>query len=199
MKRFDVTTVLAFLLASLFCVGEVLASTWDVDQQHSNIYFTVDHIYAKVRGRFTDFNAKVVFDPADLQHSQLLFTIKVASIDTGISKRDKHLLSAEFFDAAKYPVIVYESKALKDMGNGVYEVSGKLTVKGKTYDLSLPLKYGVMKDHPAMPGKQVMGLTGQVTVDRIALNIGDEKYYKMGMVGKDVDVLVTLEALRDKQ
>jgi len=174
------------------------AREWELDKAHSNIYFSIDHIYAKIQGHFNELTAKINFDSTNLPESRFFFEVKVDSIDTNIGKRDKHLLSADFFDAGKYPLITFESKTITDRGNGVYELAGKLNVKGKIYDLTLPLTLAGIKDHPAVPGKQVAGFNGKITVDRLALNIGDEKFYKMGIVGKDVEILVTLEALRSK-
>lgn len=171
------------------------AREWELDPAHSNIYFTVDHIQAKIRGRFNEIAGKVNFDAANLKESRIAFTIKVDSIDTGIGKRDKHLLSADFFDSGKYSQITFESKAITDAGKGVYEVAGKLNVKGQSHDVVLPLTFGGIKDHPAVPGKQVIGFNGNIALDRLALHVGDGKFYKMGIVGKDVDVLVTFEAL----
>ena len=199
MKRFHAVGIALFL--SVFILAQsayAAAREWELDNIHSNIYFSVDHIFAKVHGRFSEFTGKVNFDPANLQESRFFFEIKVDSIDTNVSKRDKHLLSAEFFDAGKYPLITYESNKITDVGHGVYELSGKLTVKGKTYDQTLPLTFAGIKDHPALPGKQVIGFNGKITVDRLTLNIGDGKFYKMGMVGKDVEILVTIEALSTK-
>ncbi len=174
------------------------AREWELDQAHSNIYFSVGHIYSKIQGHFNEFSAKVSFDPANLKESHFFVKIKVDSIDTGISKRDKHLLSADFFESGKHPLITFESKTITDAGKGVYEVAGRLNIKGKEYDLTLPLTFAGVKDHPAVPGKQVAGFNGTITVDRIVLNVGDEKFYKMGLVGKDVEVLVTFEALAVK-
>ncbi len=195
------------LLLVLFGFGYVLAwgqsaataaREWEVDKAHSNIYFTVDHVYSKVRGHFNEFTSIIAFDPANLKESRFAFEIKVGSIDTSIEKRDKHLLSPDFFDAAKYPAMTFTSTAITEGGKGVYNVAGKLTVKGKEHDLTLPLTLAGVKDHPAMPGKQVIGFNGTITVDRLALQIGDDKFYKMGLVGKDVEVLVTIEALSAK-
>ena len=108
------------------------------------------------------------------------------------------LLSAKFFDAGHYPLITFESKTITDSGNGVYAVAGVLNIKGKTHDLTLPLTLAGIKDHPALPGKQVAGFNGRITLDRLSLGVGDGSFYKKGMVGKDVEVLVSLEALSPK-
>ena len=174
------------------------ARSWDVDKAHSNIYFSIEHIFSKVHGHFNDFTLEVNFDPQNLQESRFAFEIKVDSIDTNIGKRDKHLLSADFFDAGKYPLISFASEKITDAGNGVYEVAGKLTIKDQIYDLTLPLSLTGVKDHPSQKGKEVAGFNGEITLDRLAYKVGNGKFFDGGIIGKDVDVLVTLEVLSDK-
>ena len=175
------------------------ARAWELDTDHSNVYFSIEHIYAKVQGRFAAIAATVHFDPANLKESRFDFEIKVDSIDTGINQRDDHLRSADFFASSDHPLITFTSNAVTAAGEGVYQVAGTLTVKGKSRDLVLPLTFAGVKDHPATPGKQVAGFNGRLSVDRLALGVGDGKFYKMGLLGKDVDVLVTLELLADKK
>lgn len=198
MKRLGFIAIT--LLLGIFSVQSVSAATqtWGMDKYHSNIYFTVDHIFSKIRGHFGEFSAEVNFSPENLQESSFAFEIKVDSIDTDIPKRDKHLLSADFFDAAKFPLMTFVSDQIVDKGNGLYDVTGKLTVKGKEYVLTLPLVLAGVKDHPAAKGQEVAGFNGTVGVDRLELGVGNGKFYKMGIVGKEVDVLVSLELTREK-
>lgn len=174
------------------------ARSWEIDKEHTNFYFSVDHIYAKVRGRFTDFTGTVFFEPDNLKDSKISFEIKVKSIDTGISKRDRHLLSDDFLDASKYPLITFASTSITRADRDRYNVKGTLTIKGVSSDLILPLTYDGKKDNPLLPDMEVAGFNGQLTLDRLAYKVGDGKYYTMGVVGKDVDILVTIEALRKK-
>ena len=124
--------------------------------------------------------------------------LPMKSVDTGISKRDRHVVSEEFLDASKYPLITFTSTSITKAAGNIYNINGKLTIKGVTSDLVLPLTYEGMKDHPLVPGMEVAGFNGRLTLDRLAYKVGDGKYYKMGAVGKDVDILVTIEALRKK-
>ena len=189
-------------LAVLLLFGQnasAAARAWELDTDHSNVYFSIEHIYAKVQGRFAAIAATVHFDPANLKESRFDFEIKVDSIDTGIKQRDDHLRSADFFASSDHPLITFTSNAVTAAGEGVYQVAGTLTVKGKSRDLVLPLTFAGVKDHPATPGKQVAGFNGRLSVDRLALGVGDGKFYKMGLLNKDVDVLVTLELLADKR
>jgi polyisoprenoid-binding protein YceI len=171
------------------------APSWKMDKAHSNIYFGVDHIFSKIRGHFNEFKTDIAFDPADLEGSRFDFEIQVNSIDTNIAKRDKHLQSGDFFDAVTFPVMTFSSAKISDRGDGMYEVTGTLTVKDKGYDFTLPLKFAGMKEHPAQKGTNVVGFNGSFVVDRLALGVGSGKFYDMGIVGKDVEVLVSLELL----
>ena len=198
MKKSLFALTLAVLL--LFSQNaSAAARAWELDTDHSNVYFSIEHIYAKVQGRFAAIAATVHFDPANLKESRFDFEIKVDSIDTGIKQRDDHLRSADFFASSDHPLITFTSNAVTAAGEGVYQVAGTLTVKGKSRDLVLPLTFAGVKDHPATPGKQVAGFNGRLSVDRLALGVGDGKFHQMGLLGKEVEVLVTLELLADKK
>ena len=198
MKYFRHLLLSLTLLTLIMPASWAVARTWDVDTHHSNIYFSIDHIYSKVHGRFKEVQTQLDFDPNRLEQSRLVLKIKVDSVDTGEPKRDKHLLSQDFFDVDKYSQMTFTSTSVTDAGNGVYNVAGTLIVKGESHDLVLPLTFAGIKDHPAAKGKQVIGFNGRLLLDRLALKVGSGKFYKMGLIGKDVDVLVTIEALSDK-
>jgi polyisoprenoid-binding protein YceI len=195
-KRFISVLLAIMLLAAQTVLGAVRG--WELDKAHSNFYFSIDHIFSKVHGHFNEFSGVVKFDPANLAESRFFFEIKTDSINTGIAKRDKHLQSADFFDAGSFPVMTFESVKIIDLGNNVYQVVGKFTVKGKVYDLTLPLTLAGVQDHPAVKNKEVIGFNGELTVDRLDYNVGSGKFYEMGLVGKDVEILVTLEGLSNK-
>jgi polyisoprenoid-binding protein YceI len=198
MKRFRIITL------ALICVvltGQTVlaaARSWDLDKVHSNFYFRIGHIFSIVNGQFNDFSGELKFDPDNLAESRFFFEIKTDSIDTNVAKRDKHLQSGDFFASDSFPLMIFESVKITDVGNNVYEVLGKFTVKGETYDLTLPLTLAGVKDHPAVKDKEVIGFNGELTIDRLAYKVGTGKFHEMGLVGKEVEILVTLEALGDK-
>src|SRR5688572_21919219 len=84
-------------------------ATYELDKNHSGVYFDVLHLgLAKVMGRFNKMEGKFVVDPADLTKSEVDFSADIASIDTAIEARDKHLRSADFFDAEKFPKLSFK-------------------------------------------------------------------------------------------
>ena len=119
-KRMLSFIAVVFFLGFMVSPLHAAVRSWEIDKDHSNFYFSVNHIYAKVHGRFTDFKGIFLFDPDDLKDSKVSFEIKANSIDTGISKRDRHVLSDEFLDASKYPLITFTSNSItKAGGNAV--------------------------------------------------------------------------------
>ncbi len=198
MKR--LTLLLLILFVGIFTTHNVYAKApeWQLDKGHSAIYFTVDHVFSKVLGHFNEFDVRAYFSPNDLKQSSFAFTIKVDSIDTNIGKRDKHLLSGDFFDASSFPTITFESNDIMENGKGQYSVNGTLTIKGKKHPFTLPLTLAGIGDHPAKKGSVVAGLIGTKTVNRLNLGVGNGKFLKMGVVGKDVDINVSIEITKDK-
>jgi polyisoprenoid-binding protein YceI len=112
-----------------------------IDTNHTTIGFSIP-IFAmgEVTGKFTDFTGRIVVpDEADLTKATVDVVIKTASIDTGNDDRDKHLRTADFFDATKYPEITFKSKKILKLGNG-YSVVGDFTMRGVTKDITIPFQ-----------------------------------------------------------
>jgi polyisoprenoid-binding protein YceI len=187
-----------FFLLFVIVMGpfQAAAQEWELDPVHTNFYFEVKHTYAAVRGQFTDFTGEVYFDPDNLAKSKFDFMINVNSVDTKVGKRDTHLRSPDFFDAGKYPLIAFKSLEVTPAGGNKYIVEGILTIKNVSKKLALEFVYHGQKDNPLKSGELVVGLDARLTLDRLEYNVGDGKFYKMGVVGKDVDILITLEMLR---
>lgn len=195
------TIILISLLASLVLFSSSVyaeTSEWQLDQVHSRIFFDIKHIFATVRGQFDDMSATLIFDPNYMKASRCDMEVRIKSINTNIRKRDDHLLSDDFFSAEKYPVMKFKTTEVSDMQDNKFQLKGKLTIKDVTQDVVIPIVYLGKKEHPADPKKLVCGFEGKFTIDRLLYHVGTGKYYEMGAVGKDVDIIITIEALKDK-
>jgi polyisoprenoid-binding protein YceI len=116
-------------------------ATWDIDKSHSHIGFKVRHlVISKVRGTFNQFKGTVSFDDSNIETLKTELEIDVASIDTGDAKRDKHLRSADFFDAKNHPKMIFKSTRVKKAGKGKLEVFGTLSMKGVTKPVMLQVE-----------------------------------------------------------
>ena len=195
MNRTFVTLALAAGLAA-----PATADTFVVDKAHSSATFSIRHLMSRVNGRFTDFTGTIVGDPAKPAEAKVEFTIKAASIDTAQEGRDKHLRSADFFDAEKYPDITFKSTKITPAGGkDKYDVAGNLTIHGVTKPVTLPVTYlGSLVD----PYKnEKFGFEVTTTLNRKDFGIVWNAALDAGgtVLSDDVAVTVNLQAARRKE
>ncbi|MBU4316418.1 MAG: YceI family protein [Proteobacteria bacterium] len=188
--------VISGLLFSSLAFAE--PQKWDMDKAHSSIYFDIKHIYATVRGGFTDFSGLVVFDPENKETGSVEFEVKVDSVNTGINKRDDHLRSEDFFDIGKYPLMSFKSTGVKRLSDDQYALEGDLTLKDVTKKVSIPFAFLGLRENPLRAGSYVAGFEADFTLDRLEYHVGTGKFYDMGVLGKDVRIVVSLEVMKDK-
>ena len=188
------------IVLSLILLGQtqLMAHEWKADPVHTGILFEIKHVYSTVRGHFSNFTVDVFFDPDNLEKSKCDFIVKVDSINTNNGKRDKHLRSDDFFAASKYPVMTFKTSRVSHAGGNKYTLEGKMTIKDVTKDMVLEFIYWGQKENPFKKNQMVAGFDTRFKINRLDYHVGDGKLYKMGVVGKDVDILITLEVLRDK-
>jgi len=126
---------LPLLAASFLVLSPALAqaSTWDVDPAHSTVEFSVRHMMVTtVKGQFQKVSGTVELDEKDATKSKIEVSIDTASIDTREAKRDAHLKSADFFDAAKFPALTFKSTKIEKAGKGKLKITGDLSMHGVT-------------------------------------------------------------------
>ncbi|GAB3507140.1 YceI family protein [Spirosoma knui] len=133
MKRVFFTVAIA--LASFSTYAQ---TTWGMDKAHSKLGFTVTHLaLTEVDGNFKTFDAKVTATKPDLSDAVFELTADVNSISTDNERRDNHLKSPDFFDAAKYPTITFKSKSFQKVEGKKYKILGDLTMHGVTKPVTL--------------------------------------------------------------
>ena len=112
--------------------SEAKQAYWKVDDAHSTIGFTVKHLgLSNVHGHFDSYESWIKADEDTGKLSWVKAKAKASSVNTGIEKRDAHLQSADFFDAAKFPEIVIETVSIQWNGDQ-FSGKAKLTMKGIT-------------------------------------------------------------------
>ncbi|MFE0243763.1 YceI family protein [[Kitasatospora] papulosa] len=119
-----------------------LTGTYTIDPAHSSIGFTVRHaMVTNVRGSFGEHEGTLVLDGSAPSNSSASIDVKIASVDTGIADRDGHLVSGDFFDAEKFPLMSFRSTQAEQLGGDTYRVTGDLTIKDVTRPLSIDLEF----------------------------------------------------------
>jgi len=183
------------LLATLLVATAASADSaeWAIDTSHSHVGFNISHlVVSSVDGRFKDFSGKVTLDEADLTKSSVDLSIKVNSINTDDEKRDAHLKSPDFFDAAKYPEIKFHSTKIVRGGKG-FKVTGDLTIRDITKSVTLD---GALSKPIKSPwGKEVRGAKFDGKIKRGDFGLKWNKTLEAGgvVVGEDVALQVAIE------
>lgn len=122
---------------------------WNLDPTHSEVQFKVRHMMiTNVTGSFGKFDASVETDGDDMTTAKIHFTADVDSISTNNEQRDGHLKSADFFDAANHPQVVFEGTKLEKKSEEAYKLHGNLTMRGVTKPITLDVEYGGMIKDP---------------------------------------------------
>jgi polyisoprenoid-binding protein YceI len=127
---------LATLTAAGSATGEALH--FRIQPEASEITFRATSRLMNAEGHFSRFSGDVVMDPETPSSARIVLTIDAASLDTGIDMRDKHLRSVDFFDVERYPTIAFQSVRVESGGRRA-TVVGRLTLRGITRDLSVPV------------------------------------------------------------
>lgn len=144
-------------------------ATWNIDQAHSTIGFKVKHLMVStVRGHFNDFSGSITASDDSFENASIHFTAQTGSINTNNEGRDGHLKGADFFDAAAFPTISFESSAFTKKGDQ-YVLDGVLTIKG----VSKPVQLSVTTEGigTGMDGKRVAGFELQGSIERSAFGL----------------------------
>jgi polyisoprenoid-binding protein YceI len=115
---------------------------WIIDPVHSEVKFKVRHlVVSTVAGTFDKFNGVIEGEKEDFSDAKITFEADVNSINTKNEQRDGHLKSPDFFDAAKYPTLSFVSTSVKKLSDFEMEVTGNLTMRGVTKEVTLTAIY----------------------------------------------------------
>lgn len=170
------------------------AETWTVDRVHSDASFQIRHLVSKVRGRFTDLEGTLKIDRARPQASSVELKIRTASIDTANQRRDDHLRSADFFDAANNPEITFRSSRVVPRGADRYDVTGTFTMRGVAREITVPVTFLGFGDDGR--GTQKAGFEVSTALNRKDFGILWNKALDTGgaVLGDEVQVTINIEA-----
>jgi polyisoprenoid-binding protein YceI len=181
-----VLSVAATLLVS---ASTLMATTYNVDVSHSSVAFKVRHMMvSNVKGHFSGFDGS--YELTDGALKSLNGTVDVATVDTGIEKRDNHLRSADFFNAGKYPKMTFVMTGMK--GNNV---EGKLTLNGITKPITLETDISGEVTGPWGNKRSGMSLEGEI--NRKDFGLTWNKMMEAGgvVVGEEVKISIELEGI----
>ncbi|MBE0496742.1 MAG: polyisoprenoid-binding protein [Campylobacterales bacterium] len=188
MKKF----LASLLFLALFLSG-ASAKNYTLDGAHSSVEFSVKHLMiSTVKGNFDTYKATVAFDPGTKTFTKLEANIDAASVNTANEKRDDHLRSADFFDAANHPALTF---VMKNYAATTGTMKGDLTIRGVTLPVELKTTInGIIQD---MQGKERVGFTLEGVVDRKAFGLTWNRALEAGgvVVGDEVKITVEVQMI----
>lgn len=169
---------------------------WTADLSHSSVNFSVRHLMiAKVHGRFSSWNAVVELDDEDPARSKVEVEIDAASVDTREPKRDEHLRSADFLDAANHPTLTFRSTSVVRNGDDL-RVVGDLTIAGTTRPVTLAVEdLGRVADPW---GGERAGFSAKTTIHRKDFGLTWNAALEAGgvVVGDKIEISIEVEAVK---
>lgn len=183
---------IAILIAASLPLTAHAADSYTVDPAHTFPHFSINHLgFSTMQGRFDRSSGKITLDRT-AKTGSVNIAIEAASVSTGFAKRDEHLKSPDFFNAAEFPAITYKSSAVKFKGDAPATVEGSLTLLGVTRPVTLTIDTFKCGANP-MNKKEECGAAASAQFKRSDFGM------KFGLpnVGDDIKLVFEVEAFKD--
>ena len=168
MKNSAKALLISSALALTTVASAALPSQWQLDDSHTRVGFSVNHLgFSTTMGHFNDVKGVINYDVKSPSKTNMSFTIATDSIDTNWDARDEHLKKAEFFNVAKYPTMTFKSTSVKFINPQQAKVTGDFTMLGQTKPLTLDVTLNKIANSP-LTKEPVIGFRATGNIDRAA-------------------------------
>ncbi|HEV3104561.1 MAG TPA: YceI family protein [Trinickia sp.] len=178
----------ALAAAALSASGAARAQSAQVDVAKSSIIATSRQMNVPIDGKFNKFTAQVSFDPAKPAAGSAQFTVDVGSYDLGDASYNEQVRGKEWFDAKAFPNASFVSSAIAPVGGNKYNVTGKLTIKGKSQTVVVPVTV-------AQQGN-TLTFDGALPIKRLQFDIGTGEWKDTSTVADEVTIKFHIVAAR---
>ena len=172
------------------------SKTYDVDSTHAGVVFKIRHRgVSSFYGQFSTIQGTIEFDKLHVARSSMSLVVPIKSIYTGDRTRDGHLKGADFFNMRQYPEATFVSTGIEETSDGVYAVTGDLTLQGKTVEVVAQVTDLESKN---VNGMNLMGFEATFFIKRSDFGITkhlDPSDPEGGSLGDIVELMVSLEAV----
>ncbi len=163
----------------------ITGGTYAVDPGHTQVVFRYNHMgFSNNMGLIAEPSGTLVLDPKAPEKASVSISFPVVNLRTGVPKLDEHLMKPDFFDAAQFPTATFQSTSVKVDGETA-DITGKLTIKGVTKDITLHAKF-VGAGMNSFMKKDTVGFDAETTIKRSDFNMG----YGVPMVGDDISLKI---------
>lgn len=146
-----------------------MKTVWTLDPAHSELTFKVRHLMiSNVKGEFKSFSASIEGD--DFEKAKISASVDAASVFTNADDRDAHLKSADFFDVENYKALTFEGTSIKKIDDDEYKLTGLLTIKGVSKEITLNIEFGGVNKDPWGNEKAGFSVEGKINRKDWGLN-----------------------------
>jgi polyisoprenoid-binding protein YceI len=184
ISRFKLAAAVLGSVAAVSLTSGAMAAPLKVDPAKSTVTAVFKQLSVPVEAKFKKFTAQIDFDSAKAESAKASVDIDIASFDLGEAEYNKEVQKKEWFNAAQFPKASFVASSIKATpgapAGSKYDVTGKLTIKGKSADVRFPLT--VKKEG----NTQVFD--GVLPIKRLAFNIGEGDWKDTGMVADEVSI-----------
>jgi polyisoprenoid-binding protein YceI len=175
------------------------STKWNLDITHSEIYFKVKHMMiSTVTGQFKQFNATVETKGEDFSSAKIQFTADVSSIFTNNEQRDAHLRNNDFFDAEKFPQIIFEGDKLEKTDDGEYKLQGVLTIKGISSETTLDVEFGGLTTDPWGNARAGFSVSGKINRQDFGVNFSAVTETGGLLLGNEVKIYAEVQFVKQE-
>ena len=150
----------------------------------SEVAFVSKQMGVPIEGKFDRFDAEFDIDPKKPEAGKIAFRVELGSASLGNDETDRELKKPGWFDSSRFPVATFQSSAIKSLGDGKLDVAGKLSIKGTTRDIHVPVTLTQQKGQ--------LRANAEFTVKRLDFKIGDGEWGDTGLVANEVIVKLRL-------
>ena len=172
---------------------------WALDPTHSEVQFKVRHLMvSNVTGQFKQFTATVETDGDDITTAKVHFVADVNSISTNNEQRDGHLKTGDFFDAANYPQLTFDSTKLEKTGIDTYKLHGTLTMRGVSKEITLNVESGGIVQDPWGNTRTGFEITGKINRMDYGVNFSMVSETGGVLLGHEVSLHANAEFVKEK-
>lgn len=179
--RFSQLSIVGAALFFLSCFQAASAIEFNkVEAGKSSISFGYKQMNVPLDGKFSKFETRVVFDPAKLATASAQIDVDLASIDTGSAEGNDEVVGKQWFNAKAFPMAKFVSSSVKALGGNRYEVTGKLTIKGKTMDATAPFTFKQESTNGIFDGA--------FTLKRLDYAIGEGPWADVSAVANEIQI-----------
>lgn len=191
IRSFALATLsVALIAASTLTAARAEALTYQIDPKHTDVIASWSHLgFSNPVAHFGDVDGSITYDAGNVGQSAVKVTIPLSGLESHVPAFNEHLLSEDFFDAAKYPVITFVSTRVEAAGDDRLRVAGDLSLHGVTKPVVLDVTINKVGEHP-MSKRPSAGFDAVATIKRSDFGIDRNVPY----VSDEVSIRITTEA-----